>query len=234
MNMRNELNEKQAVLPFIPGPEHEWFDRATQEDVDNELTCRECYEPMNLNDPFVKVTLFDSPFNKEGHEEAFHVENGENGYDSCYDRLTDTGWADFRYFECPGCLRMVCRQNPRNGWHVQIREIGDEDFCLRCYEEEVFEKGIDRESFEDGKISGMFLNDSDLTAAGFVEVDGFMNVHITSKQAADYYCKEALRLIDEGFKVVTNYERMGIGGIEGYVSMWIKDKNLEGAKSCMK
>lgn len=228
MNAKNELNKIQAVLPGIPEPEHEWFDRATQEDIDTEIKCWGCDEPLNLNDPYVKITLFDSPFDKEGHEEAFHVENGEHNYDFCYDRLTDTDWADFRYFECPGCLRMVCRQNPRNGWHGQVREIGDEEVCLRCYEEEILEKGIERERFEDGKIDGMFLNDSDLQEAGFVEVEGFNYVHITSKFDAGRYCKEAMRLIDEGFIVVTNYERMGIGGLEGFVSMWIKDKNLEG------
>jgi len=229
MNSQNELNKVQAVLPEMPPSEYEWFDRATQAAVDGELKCWGCDEPIEINAPYTKIELYDSPFDKSGHEEAFHVENGEQDYDSCYGRLTDTGYGDFRYFDCEMCHRMICRQSPRNGWNVQYRILDDgEEICLRCYEEIILREGHDRESFEDGKISGMFLNDEDLRAAEFERVRGFECFHVQDKLDAKRYCIEAMRLIDERFIVVTNYERMAIGGIEGYVSMWTKDAGLKG------
>jgi hypothetical protein len=224
MNAKNELNKIQAVLPGVPPAEYEWFDRATAKDVETGLTCWQCGEPIEINAPYTKIELYDSPYDSSGHEEAFHVENGEQDYDSCYDRLTDTGWADFRYFDCEICHRMICRQSPRNGWHTQVRLINDgaSEICLRCYEEDILENGIDQESFEEGKISGLFLNDADLAEKGFERVEGFHYVHIQSKSSARLYCEKALKLIEDGFIVATNYERMAIGGLEGYVSMWVK------------
>ena len=129
---------------------------------------------------------------------------------------------DFNYFHCPGCDRYICEQNPRNGWHVQYRMLNDEQICNKCYEEYCFENGIDTEEFEAGKIQGLFFNDSELREHGYITVPGFYNSLIQSQDTVDSYIKKALGLIEAGHKVINNYERLGIGGGEGYVTMWVK------------
>jgi len=219
MNARNDFNEIQPVLPGMPEPEHEWFDRATQADVDAELRCYECEELLELDAPYTKITVFDSPFTN-GKEIVLHVNNDND----CLDKLEDTSWADFRYFTCNDCGRMVCRQSPYNGWHswVRVREDGSE-VCLKCFEDDVLENGIPRESFEGGKISGSDFSVEDLRENGYKEVDDFEGVHITGGPSAKRFCDKALGLMDQGKIIVTRYDHMAIGMIEGYVSMWAKE-----------
>lgn len=60
-------------------------------------------------------------------------------------------------------------------------------------------------------------------AAGFLEVEGFRNYFIAGSVAAHRYnTHDALSLIDSGNKVITAYERLAIGGLEGYVTMMAK------------
>jgi hypothetical protein len=92
--------------------------------------------------------------------------------------------------------------------------------CLQCYEKRILENGISRESFEDGKIEGMFSPDA--YEHGFVPVEDFQDVHITGQDSVDAYCAKAISLIDAGNIVLTDYERLAIGGLEGYVSLYAK------------
>jgi hypothetical protein len=40
----------------------------------------------------------------------------------------------------------------------------------------------------------------------------------------------ALQYIDEGYLVISEYEHMAIGGLEGYQTMWIKRKESSDSK----
>ena len=97
--------------------------------------------------------------------------------------------------------------------------LNDEQVCNKCYEEYCFDNGIDLESFEAGTLSGLFFNDSELQDHGYKELDSNF---INSQDSVDSYCQKAIDLINAGHKVITNYESLGIGGYEGYVTMWVK------------
>jgi len=189
-----------------------------------------CYECGRTNTKKVAVELFDTPWNETGHVEYLCREAPRKiqaNYlaESCMDLLEDTGWDDFRYFTCEYCSRLVCRQNPRNGWHSQVREVNDgEEVCLRCYQEELLANGLEteREKLEAGELPGMFFDsgNSELVEAGYHQVgeDRFIGGSAAGKAIA----QEALALMDAGHKVVIGYERMAIGGLEGTVSLWAK------------
>jgi hypothetical protein len=132
---------------------------------------------------------------------------------------------DFAYFTCDICGREVCQQNPSNGWMVQYRYEDDMMYCLKCYEEEILANGHREEIFKRGQIPGMFLNDSDLINAGYEEVKHFENRFINNPVNAKPVIDKALELINNGFKIVVNYERMAIGGLEGYVTLWAKNND---------
>ena len=201
------------------------------------VTCYECdrERPINVMDSY---ELFDTPWDSEGtlgyfcNDEFGHVENmrdnDEEPYDSwkyylsCAEVLKDGSWADFRYFDCEGCNRTICEQNPRNGWHVQYRvddECGDyEQICLKCFQDRILEYGVDRDSIENGNIVGMFFSHNDPLLEGW---DKFIDYRfINSSDSKDRLLNEVLENIDNGYKVVIGYETMGIGGGEGSVNVY--------------
>ena len=188
--------------------------------------CYECGEPIKRKEDFTTLEVYDSPW---GEPKEIHLHMGneicEDYGISCEQALYDERWSDFRYFNCFMCDRIIIRQCPSNGWHSYVRETEDGEVCLRCWEEDIYENGVPREKFEEGQIPGMFYNRGDLESHGYEQVPGFENFPITSGFNARAFCDAAIRVIDEGFLVAVDYERMAIGGLEGYVTMWAK-KNL--------
>lgn len=173
------------------------------------MECLNCFE--EAQDEFTAV-VFETPWDKEPRVKKFCSED-------CMDDYLYGG--DFSYFTCAGCEREICRQNPRNGWHVQSRFVDGEEICLKCYEEEVLKNGVPKEKFENNRIPGMFFSYGNIEPreAGFIEVEGFINCHITGEESVRRLCQKALELIEKGYKVVVGYESMGIGGVEGYVTL---------------
>ena len=116
---------------------------------------------------------------------------------------------------------MVCEQSPSNGWHVQYRiENECEQVCLKCYQENILEFGISRESVENGEIAGMFFNYDDPVLKDW---DKFIEYRfIASGRDKDELLDEVLENMDSGYKVIIGYERLGIGGGEGSVSVYRK------------
>ena len=116
---------------------------------------------------------------------------------------------------------MVCEQNPSNGWHVQYRiENECEQVCLKCYQDEILENGISRESVENGELSGMFLDRDCLD--GWDKVLDY--IRITDSETKQEVLDDILAWMDDDYKVVIDYDRMAIGGLEGYISVYRKKR----------
>jgi DNA repair protein RadC len=189
--------------------------------------CYQCGEPIMRTEDFTTLEVYDSPWGKP-KEIHLHVDNEirEDYGISCEQALYDEQWSDFRFFNCSICNRIIIRQCPSQGWHSYVRETEDgEEVCLRCWEEDIYENGLPREKFEKGQIPGMFYNRRDLEGHGFERVPGFDNFPIKTGFNARAFCDAAIRVMDEGCLVAVDYERMAIGGLEGYVTMWAK-KNV--------
>jgi hypothetical protein len=58
--------------------------------------------------------------------------------------------------------------------------------------------------------------------AGYQYVPGYHNTFIRCGADAEAACKTALELMDLGALVICGYEPMGIGGGEGYISLFAK------------
>jgi hypothetical protein len=128
---------------------------------------------------------------------------------------------DFAYFWCEPCGREICEQHPMNGWHIQYRTHEGEQICLRCYEEFIIENGVERDKLEEGHIPGMFFShgNAEPIKAGYREVPGFTSYFVNGQESANRFRKKALELMDEGHMVTIGYERLAIGGSEGYVTL---------------
>jgi hypothetical protein len=123
---------------------------------------------------------------------------------------------DFAYFDCPECGRTICEQNPRNGWMVQYRWLGDcEQICTSCVEKQMFEIG------DDEMIGGaLFMDDGELREHGFMpDREYYIN---TSANEEAY--RTRLNELRKTHHVITCIDSMAIGGLEGFVTIYIKER----------
>jgi len=189
--------------------------------------CHECGEKFAKSDTIksgkvVQLKLYDDPWQDEPNIVRVHAHN-DDGHGDCLDKLTDTSWADFRYFTCEKCDRLVISQCPYNGWRSYIKETDDgREICVRCYQEDILENGHDVEIFKSGRVPGDFFSEKEISNLNWGLVSGQNYKHIAGRDSAGELCKLALKLIGEGRKVLINYETMAQGGGEGYVSMYYK------------
>ncbi|MFH1628382.1 MAG: hypothetical protein ABIE47_06625 [Pseudomonadota bacterium] len=181
--------------------------------------CHECEKRFKKGEEKAVIEIYDDPFADKPRIVAVHTEN-DDGHGTCLDKLTDTSWADHRYMECPICERMVLMHN---GWRPYFKAYGDDEICAKCYQDIVLEDGHGAKPFEAGKIPGDFFNSSDLSGHGWAQVPGFNGFFINGGDSAKRFCSQALKLIEEGHKVLVDYDSLGIGGGEGYVTMMVKE-----------
>uniref|UniRef100_A0A6H1ZXA6 Uncharacterized protein n=1 Tax=viral metagenome TaxID=1070528 RepID=A0A6H1ZXA6_9ZZZZ len=193
----------------------------------NRKICHECGEAFKKRETLksgkvVEIKLFDDPWATEACIVRVHVDNDEEGHGTCLDKLTDQSWADFRYFDCPICQRLIVGQCLDNGWRSYRKEHRGEEICVKCYQEIKLEEGENVEMFEKGKIPGDFYNASDLNAFGWSLVPGMGDKHIDTTSSSHAFCQMALTMTRKGYKVLVDYDNMAIGGLEGYVSLYCK------------
>lgn len=177
------------------------------------MKCDSCDEEIK-DLPYSRLDVYDTPWDGTPREVNFCCEKCEESYLSP---------GDFNYYECEDCGRLVCYQNPRNGWHTQFRNHAEHGFvCLQCYEKHILEEGQPEEDFHDGQIKGgMFFDvgNPEPKTKGWIEEKTWF---IGSSMKAKEYCAEAMELIAEGCRVLTAFEKLGIGGSEGTVTMMVK------------
>lgn len=184
--------------------------------------CHECGEKFKKGESKQILKIYDDPWALEPRVIAVHDQNDDDRYGSCLDKMSDTGWADFRYFLCEHCNRLIISQCPDNGWrsYQHVTESG-EVICVKCYQDDVLANGNRREDFEDS-VPGDFFNHQDLSSYNWVLVPGMSRVYITGQDSRKRLANRAAGLFDKGFKVLCNYDALGIGGGEGYVSLYYK------------
>ena len=172
----------------------------------------------------IEGEYYDTPFEDEPTTYLAHYHDDSNN-DCCYYKME----YDPSYFDCVECERHICSDNGRMKYYRNAIDDDDDTeepfglVCLRCYKTRLMEEGQPRRDFEGDTISGgMFFNRGNPgpLAAGFYE---YRTSFIKGPAQATPYNEEALRLVDEGFHVITGYEMLGLGGSEGTITMMIRD-----------
>lgn len=179
--------------------------------------CNLVEEDYQLKGAFAE--LYDTPWDEAPRVVWFCSDECEHAYCSS---------GEFDYVACRACARRVCEQNPRNGWHIQFRDhenLGH--VCLRCYQDEILENGQPRSDFESESIrGGMFFSwgNTEPKDAGFLDVVRFKDYFVEGPESARKYNAHALSLIDSQSMVLTAFDRLAIGGLEGYITMMARLK----------
>lgn len=181
---------------------------------ENKMECNNCWKEIERK-PIVEE-VYDTPGDNAPEEKYFCSEE-------CKEEYLFGG--DFAYFDCIGCKRRICEQNPAQGYFIQYRQAEDGyQICLRCYEEDILKNGCNKQKFIDGVVPGMFFSygNPELSAAGYSEVPGFDCYFVNGKESRQKLCQTAIDLIESGYKVIVAYENLSTMGDEGYVTLYKK------------
>jgi len=197
-------------------PKLNWTTQSHLKRQEEDLTeCHNCEQPIYKKDG-IATEWYDTPFKKEPVERVFCSNFCADGYKGqIYSK-------DFAYFTCCECERTICEQNPLNGWHVQWRPLDEgsgEQICLACYKKRLLESGLTDEEIASGTMHGMFFNTRDLDEAGFIEHSSH---NVKNTDDAKAVSEELKKLKAEGNIVLINYDRLAIGGLEGFIEVYYR------------
>lgn len=214
--------EKQLVIDGMEAPTYLELE-ITSEDT---WVCEE-FEIVCFKDLMIDPKHYSTPFDA----------NPNGGLYSCYYAVEcergEIYSKDFRFFDCEDCGRTICEQNPANGWETQFHYIGDEDegamVCSKCWEESVMEHGVDVEHILEKRIiTGDFFNYKELEEKGWVRIHGSILVGsgYTGSQSEEVFFGILKSEYEErpNSLFLLDYDSMAIGGLGGYVGIWVKDK----------
>jgi hypothetical protein len=193
-------------------------DIETPEDT---VTCDE-WDIILFSSEAVLRDLWLRPFDNSPVQHCFASYEAEQGY------LGGEYSKDFAYFDCDGCGRTICEQNPSNGWMVQFKLVNECELeCNKCAQERLLQDGVDLEKILDEKkmYDTLFMNTSDLEEAGWTvtNIQGalFGSGRSGSSDGASIFT-ELQRIKDDGNKAFIEMDSMAIGGMGGYVTIWEK------------
>ena len=193
--------------------------RVCRADTEDEVTCDGCDETYLEGDVYEQSMYFD----------PWQVEEQSTGIrycQSCIDRGSDR---DEGIFYCEECNRDISDSNGRMYYYRILNEC--EQVCLRCIETDLKAGGVAALNDEDlldkifagESLFGMFFNVGELEAEGWVPVEPFNDVRVTSGKDIGPACR---KLFDAEQPFIIGYERMSIMGDEGYVTLFTKPSKV--------
>jgi hypothetical protein len=177
-----------------------------------------CGDEIKRKEKKIKLEYFDDPWATEPHTGVVHSANNIGYGCTCYDALFDSSFADFRYFTCSVCERVVISQCPDNGWRSYKRTEAEsgEEICVACWQKNMLENGL-----KEDELTGDFFNSSDLSLHSWVPVPGGQ-MFINSKRGQEELGNFVKDLFAKGLKVLIDYNRVAIGGLEGSLTVYSK------------
>jgi hypothetical protein len=141
---------------------------------------------------------------------------------------------DFAYQECPCCERIICQQNPSNGWMWQFKTIDEDEwgdcqveYCNKCAEEHFLENGMNIDRMLEDKNYGpaMFMDSGTLEKEGWTQDNDYYGTCV--RAFTDRWKEKLEKMKRNNCKVFVEADRMAIGGLEGYITLWYKKEDVK-------
>lgn len=190
-----------------------------EDDFDEEIIeCTEfdifCFKSLSI-----KSYLYSQPWDEEPEDNYY------SSYFAIDCMVGQIYNKDFTYSKCDWCEKNICEQNPFNGWVTQFRDVNnnEERICLKCLQESILVMGIPEESFEQNKIpsEAMFYSHSELKEFNWELYKSDIRIQtIDDTENMNQIC---LKLLNKEKKVLLDLSSMSIGGLEGYLNIYIKN-----------
>lgn len=171
---------------------------------------------LGFKELMVEFETYDTPYSEEP-EIRYYI--SYDGIDGLMGRIYSR---DFAYFECEKCGRVICEQNPNNGYHVQFKWIEDLDgkVCNSCYEKQLLDIGSSRKKLENYELDGLFLDNEDL-----YEFEELKNIpSFVNSENLKHVCELILETVKPEEVFLIQYNALGLGGGEGYITVYKKKK----------
>lgn len=139
----------------------------------------------------------------------------------------------FAHQFCEKCEEWIPKHNPQNGWRGFFVSFEGDTVCVGCYQNHLLENGQPEDDFirSSSIKGGDFFSTSELREAGYEEVEGLTRFRIRSKNDAREFNARAAQMVTYSSKVITSYDSLGLGGIEGYVTLWAKTEDMSRPQS---
>lgn len=171
---------------------------------------------LGFKELMVEFETYDTPYSEEP-EIRYYI--SYDGIDGLMGRIYSR---DFAYFECEKCGRVICEQNPSNGYMVQFKWIEDLDgkVCNSCYEKQLLEIGSSRKKLENYELDGLFLDNEDL-----YEFEELTNIpSFVNSGNLKHVCELILATVKPEEVFLIQYNTLAITGSEGYITVYKKKK----------
>jgi sarcosine oxidase delta subunit len=174
-----------------------------------ETSCPYCNEQAAKKDIFSYV--YEKPYDKETTE-----------YHFCSEECRDNFEED--YFYCESCGRYI---RDSNGYLNHFISYKNNYICLDCFQKEMFRNGLDIDEIKDYKgiksnLIGSFFSNLELEKHGF---EKYQDCFISDTLDAKEINKKIIYLYNNENKIsIINYCDLSIIGNEGYIEIWVKNK----------
>jgi len=174
-----------------------------------ETSCSYCNEQAAKKD--IVSYIYNSPYDKD------YIE-----YHFCSEKCRD--YNDEDNFYCDNCERYIRNSNGHLNHYISYK---NNYICLDCFQKEMFENGIDIDEIKDYKgiksnLIGSFFSEIELIKHGFEKENNYFISGISDGKDLN---KKIIDLYNNDNKIsIINYCNLSIIGNEGYIEIWIKNK----------
>jgi hypothetical protein len=172
--------------------------------------CAHCGNEI-LKEKAIRPELYNTPWDEYAPEDYYCSQ-------VCVEATIGTLYSkDFAYQVCESCGRTICQQHPGNGWRWQFKG----EVCCKCYQDWTLKEGQDREEIDkilnESQCPGEFYNESDLHDHDWERDEAYkLPDHM------EPFRQRILALVNQNKKILINFDRMAYGGMEGYISIYLK------------
>ena len=160
-----------------------------------QITCEHCHMRITPSEVYSTRFVHTGPWHDDLYIYHFCSKSCEDNYNSNYSH----------------CHKCGCDILANMGYLHYSHMLNERLICIGCYKQEILKNGQPITDFETPTLNGgafFGFNNPEPKAAGFSEV---VTVQLYSETSIEKYNKSVKNLIEQGYDVITCFERLSLG-----------------------